>query len=103
MIWTKRINSRDINTKLKGKRVQGTVLKGAFVTSEVLNKHLFYKSKSVPGKELRIHLSGLIKSCEESLVFVAMTSMERENTRRHYLSNILQSKLLSLTEDALTS
>ena len=89
------MNSREKIRNLKREKIQGTVLKGAFVTSEVSNKQIFlYKNTSVSDKELRLQLSGLIKPCAETLVFLGMTNMERNNIKRHYLSDILQSKLL---------
>ena len=40
-------------------------------------------------KELKCQLSGIIKTCAESLIFLKMVKIGRKNIRGHYLPNIL--------------
>ena len=40
-------------------------------------------------KELKCQLSGIIKTCSESLIFLKMVKIGRKNIRGHYLPNIL--------------
>ena len=47
-------------------------------------------------KELKFQLSGIIKTCAESLIFL---KIGRKNIRGHYFSNILPPKMCPLTKD----
>ena len=70
------------------KKIQGAFLKWAFAI--IYNNLINFKSnKIILDSELRFHLSDLIMTCTESLVFLQMKIMEGDNIRRQYLSNML--------------
>ena len=94
------MNAQDCNKDLKVEKVKGVVLKGAFANCEVKNNIINLKSnKDISGKELRLHLSNLIKICPEKLTFLGMANLKGNSIRRQYLCNILPLKLVSLTKN----
>ena len=64
-----------------------------------INLKFFKTNKDMSDKELKCQLSGIIKTCAESLIFLKMVTIGRKNIRGHYLSNILPPKMHPLTKD----
>ena len=74
-IWQEQMNAQDRNKNLKGQKFQGVVLKGASVICEVTSNLINLKNnKDISGKDLRLQLSHIIKTCTESLAFLGMTN-----------------------------
>ena len=97
------MNAQDRDKDLKVQKVQGAVLRGTFAIYEVINNLINLKNnKDISGKELRLQLSNIIKTCTESLSFLGLTNLEGDNIRRQYLFKILPPKLVPLTKDVPT-
>ena len=101
--WQEQMNAQDLNKDLKVQKIQGALLKGAFATCEVTKILTNLKNNiEISSKELRLQLTNVIKICTESLTYLGIANLERDNIKRQGLSKILPPKLVPLTKDVPT-
>ena len=87
------MNAQHRNKDLKVKNFQGAVFKGTFTICKVTNNLINLKNdKKISGKELRFQLFDVISIWTESLTFLAIENLKKDNIRRQYLSKTFTTK-----------